>query len=477
MTETSKIDASPTKAFFVDMLTRDIELEDAILDLLDNCVDGIQRSIKQTSQSNSSTPYQGFWAKISFDENRFIIEDNCGGIPLGVAQNYAFRMGRPAIDSDKELSINAIGTYGIGMKRAIFKMGVSSEIKSQTANDSFRVNISEQWISDPNNWELTYDEIERSMDGNGARIEVTNLREPIKEQFSSSTSTFANKLVGRISHNYSYIIAKGFRVYVNNKNIESLSIQLLWERNKIEHSPLEKCIAPYIYQTTYEDISIQLAVGFYRKNFVTDEEIEQENEGNRKTSDNAGWTIICNDRIVVYSDKTRLTGWGEAKVPSYHPQFISIAGIVHFRCPDPRKLPITTTKRGLDLSSDVYLRTKDFMREGLKLFTNYTNKWKKDLAGEKEIVKHTEFVDLQDIFTQIEQRHLWKERKDGSKYYQPSLPLPESQQQERGKTIRFSRKKEEVKTVAEYLFEDEDRSADEVGNECFEKVLKEAQEA
>ncbi len=38
------IDAKPVKSFFVEMLTRDIALDDAILDLLDNCVDGIQRS-------------------------------------------------------------------------------------------------------------------------------------------------------------------------------------------------------------------------------------------------------------------------------------------------------------------------------------------------------------------------------------------------------------------------------------------------
>ena len=31
--------ASPTKRFFVSMLTRDINLADAILDLLDNCLD------------------------------------------------------------------------------------------------------------------------------------------------------------------------------------------------------------------------------------------------------------------------------------------------------------------------------------------------------------------------------------------------------------------------------------------------------
>jgi hypothetical protein len=36
----TEIDAEPTKAFFIDMLTRDIPLDQAILDLVDNCVDG-----------------------------------------------------------------------------------------------------------------------------------------------------------------------------------------------------------------------------------------------------------------------------------------------------------------------------------------------------------------------------------------------------------------------------------------------------
>ena len=39
----AKADAHPTKRFFVEMLVRDIELKDALLDLLDNCVDGVMR--------------------------------------------------------------------------------------------------------------------------------------------------------------------------------------------------------------------------------------------------------------------------------------------------------------------------------------------------------------------------------------------------------------------------------------------------
>ena len=85
--------ASPTKTFFVHMLTRDIELKDAILDLLDNCIDGVLRRIS-TQKRKSKTPYENYWAKITLNQNEFIIEDNCGGIPKKLAINSAFMMGR-----------------------------------------------------------------------------------------------------------------------------------------------------------------------------------------------------------------------------------------------------------------------------------------------------------------------------------------------------------------------------------------------
>ena len=85
------VDASPVKSFFVYMLTRDIRLEDAILDLLDNCVDGILRSKAGKASKGRRTPYEGFWAHIKFDKDTFEISDNCGGIPWSL-HPYAFTM-------------------------------------------------------------------------------------------------------------------------------------------------------------------------------------------------------------------------------------------------------------------------------------------------------------------------------------------------------------------------------------------------
>ena len=113
-TQTIKVNAAPVKSFFVSMLTRDIKIEEAILDLLDNCVDGILRNRKSI---NSDKPYTGSWAKITFAKDSFSIEDNCGGIPWELSE-YAFRMGRdPGRGPD---TAGVVGVYGIGMKRAIF---------------------------------------------------------------------------------------------------------------------------------------------------------------------------------------------------------------------------------------------------------------------------------------------------------------------------------------------------------------------
>jgi hypothetical protein len=60
--------ASPTKQFFVSMLTRDISLADAILDLLDNCLDGAMRLA-----NGGAVDYAKHFVKIEIAEDHFLI--------------------------------------------------------------------------------------------------------------------------------------------------------------------------------------------------------------------------------------------------------------------------------------------------------------------------------------------------------------------------------------------------------------------
>ena len=183
------IEGNPTKKFFIEMITRDISIEDAIIDLLDNSIDGANRL--------NSEDYSGLRINIIINESEFIIEDNCGGFSLETAQKYAFRFGRP---EDAPNEKNTIGRFGIGMKRSLFKIGTGFEVETQSEKDHFKVivdvnewskkhqeidiNGSKRVIDD---WSFNYQNIDYRNETNGTRILVNNLQEEVRELFKEES--------------------------------------------------------------------------------------------------------------------------------------------------------------------------------------------------------------------------------------------------------------------------------------------------
>lgn len=463
MTTTVKVKAYPAKRFFVEMLTRDIELKDSILDLLDNCVDGVMRENKDAL--NVEKPYDGYEAKINFDGNSFSIVDNCGGIPRGVALERAFRMGRPDKETDKD--IPTVGVYGIGMKRAIFKMGREATVTSFREDGSYRVTISPQWINDDSDWDLPIEDVNFDAERRpGVEIVVESLYSGVGRLFSDATA-FEDELKKSISAYYGSIIQKGFSVYVNGDKISPTTSKFILNQNSFDSG---KGVAPYIYIGSLHGVSIELAIGFYR-NLPTDEEQENSLAG-RPTSEQAGWTLICNDRVVLYADKSKITGWGEAGVPAYHTQFVSIAGVVSFKSNDASLLPVTTTKRGIDGNSDIYLSIKEFMREGMKLFTDYTNKWKVPSSDRPEMAVQASNSTIDQMVKMVPHNMWSQDRKSvikGQKF-KPALPAPEKTIEYR--FLRFSRPIEDIRALGEHFFDDPDYAPGEIGGACFDQVLK-----
>lgn len=93
--EPAKAKANPTKAFFERMITRDITVEDCIFDLIDNSVDGaMKRHTGKRGSFKSSFDLSNYKIEIIIEPDRFSIRDNCGGIDLEDAVNYAFTFGR-----------------------------------------------------------------------------------------------------------------------------------------------------------------------------------------------------------------------------------------------------------------------------------------------------------------------------------------------------------------------------------------------
>ena len=461
----------PTKEFFVEMLTRDIELNDAILDLLDNCLDGVVRMSAGKSKLEDSTFYQGFSAEIYVSSEGFSIKDNCGGIPRSVAEEYAFRMGRvPTTSTDHP----TIGIYGIGMKRAIFKIGKAAVVHTRFGGEKYSVEIPLDWAKSADwSFPIKDNSSKDTLSTDGTEIVVSPLNDSIADLWSkqANINAFVENLRTAIQESYSLIIQKGFVIKINGQMVTANPVELLVQKGTEKDG-----VRPFVFTNQYGTVNVKLAIGFYAP-MASDDDIDEMNESKRSSYE-AGITVVCNDRVVLYNDKSYLTGWGTGGVPNYHTQFIGIKGIVIFESSTPKDLPMTTTKRGVDHSSAIYIAVKDKICEGLKMFTNYTNQWKGRNEQERTFSTIADKVGYIDLFSAETQKEYGVKLRQESRgnTYRPSLPKPQNNRPFR--IIRFSKSVDDIKIVTGLLYGDPDEeiAASVVGEKCFDIILSKAKQ-
>lgn len=353
------ISAEPTKAFFVDMLVRDIPLEQAVLDLVDNCIDGAKR----LAADDAAAHFDNRSVFIEFNANHFKIRDNCGGFGVDTARDYAFRFGRP---SGAKSTPHSIGQFGVGMKRALFKFGRKFVVRSATTTEEWAVDVDVPEWEDEAGWSFPWADFgsreKISTDAPGTEIVVTNLRPEVAAKFA--TSNFYNAIVGLIKSKHRQFISEGLEVRVNGARIDATNLSLL----------LNNDLNPGVdFITFFEDIppkvEVKIIVGV-----------------GASLPREAGWYVICNGRVVLEADRRPNTGWGlmeeEASrivMPSFHNQFARFRGVVSFDCADSSRVPWNTTKTDVDQDSPVWRKTFERMMEMMRPVINFLNELDKDI--------------------------------------------------------------------------------------------------
>jgi DNA topoisomerase VI subunit B len=201
------IDAMPTKELFIDMLTRDIALIPAIIDLVDNSADGAKNAKAEGS-------LKGYWARVAISADQFSASDNCGGISVETARRYAFRFGRA---SGAPSVKHSVGQFGVGMKRAIFKMGRKFRIESTTTTSYFVVEVDvDAWAKNPK-WEFEFTELDEKSkhpaNDTGTTVTVTRLHPDVAEKFS--LETFETELRNELQSRLQDPISRGLATTLN----------------------------------------------------------------------------------------------------------------------------------------------------------------------------------------------------------------------------------------------------------------------
>lgn len=332
---TINADASPEKRLFIDLLTRDISLVAAFLDLVDNSINAaVEPYSKQLKTANdyqrllqNKTLRPSVNIDLKITSTRVEIRDSAAGISAQTAREHVFKFGRPA---DQRNKADRLSVYGIGLKRAMFKLGNTIAMQSDHADGGFSLNLDvDQWSRkiEPQ-WQMPISTREPAPPGKrGTTIVVTDLYDEVKRRISDGV--FEGQLIEAISRTYAFYLAKLVKITVNGKGIEGDTIEIGENR---EHKSFK-----------HGDVTVAIAAGLGTP---------QDGKFRDRTS---GWFVFCNGRAVVFADKSTLTGWGRPQaLPLFQPKHRPFLGTVFFVSEDPEQLPWTTTKSAINEDSTLW---------------------------------------------------------------------------------------------------------------------------
>ncbi len=354
------VEAAPTKELFITVLVRDIDLISAVKDLVDNSVDG-------ATNTRGDSPLDGLSVDIHASPERFVIEDNCGGISIDTARHYAFRFGRP---KKMPATKHSIGQFGVGMKRALFKMGKRFTVRSVTANSRFTLDVDvEKWSMDDSGWNFEFDELQENVEQPvadiGTKIEVTNLHADIKTSFS--LENFLKRLRSEVEAAQQSYIERGLQIKFNGEHLASGPNELLTS-GELQPS--------YLRKVYFEDSDTPVRVRIFAGLSASD-------------PDAAGWYIYCNGRLLLKADQSALTGWagkGEG-LPKFHDQYNRFRGFVFFDSDSSERLPWNTTKTTLDPDSALFNDVRAEMIEAARPVKNFLDRLKVEREN-KNLLEH-----------------------------------------------------------------------------------------
>lgn len=359
----TRADANPTKAFFAQMLAKDITLRAAIFDLLDNSLDGARRL-------RGEDDLEGLWVHITARRDRFAIEDNCGGIPVDIAKRYAFRFGRTKQAQELLDFEHATGQFGVGMKRAIFKLGTAFKIESRANDGAFSMDQNvRKWVADDrDDWSFemeveSLDEIPE--DERGTAIKIAPLHGPIADDFDMAD--FRASLRRELAKRYVVPLEEGLEVKLNGKPVHGQAPKIL---TSSALAPTVRVIDMDEFGRDVEDgvegaVRLRLLCGVAR--------IE---------APEAGWSVALNSRMVLLDDKTTASGWGSkngTRIPVFHNQYGRLRGLALLDSDRTTQLPWNTTKTLLDADHPVYRRVRRELVAAMEPIVKFLNRVKDEV--------------------------------------------------------------------------------------------------
>lgn len=438
-----KAKANAEKRLFISLLTRDIPLVAAFLDIIDNSVNAaiepyaarLQTAADYVALFNDETVEPTVEIKVETSSGTVTVTDNAAGISATTAAEHVFKFGR---DGEEAHRSDRLSVYGIGLKRAMFKMGNRIVMSSDHVDGGFDLVLDVAvWEADkatPWTFEITEREPSEAS-GTGTTITITELYPDVVKRIGDGV--FQEELRKAAAEAYSFFLAKFVTISIDETEIEGSDLQQKENRSS----------------KTFEfgNVSYAITAGLGTP------------EGGKYRAKSSGWFVFCNGRAVISADKTALTGWGNGNgLPTFQPKHRPFSGTVFFVSTSPDELPWTTTKSAINEDSEVWQQARREMGSvGRKVITFLDNRYTDDGTeiDSKELQEISSGPPTS-VFRSVATTQTFS-----APVAPPASATPPTS------SIQFDARKDDIKAIAKH-FKSPSMSNSQVGRKTFEYFLK-----
>lgn len=343
-----EINSGVSPDFIEKTLTQDITTLEALYDLVDNAIDAARNHILkgdfEKDASGLPASYKGYKVHIRIDKDSVRILDNCLGIDEETLTNTALYT---AANSNHSYGI---GYYGLGLKRALLKMGSTFSLVVDNGLSIFKCHFSSENIGGNKDRKI-YANQYISRNRLKSLFSVSQVKDEIKNDLHN-VSWFKNAVHG-FSQRYSIYLSKGFEIIIHNvttRSLERIKGTVPTLRNNALLLPQREIINIHGVEVTIES-------GIHG-DYAFPKESNYSLSLNRKLTDQFGIYFVCNDRIIVAASTSKEHGW-DAK---WHSEYNGFVCWVKFISKEPNKLPWNTSKTALRVDSSLFITVRDRLK-------------------------------------------------------------------------------------------------------------------
>ena len=311
-------------------LTKDITPSEALFDLIDNSIDAARRclDISHVDQYGLPLSYAGFVVRLHVGCKRVYLSDNCGGIEELELARRVFVTGKPSHQS------YGIGGFGIGLKRALFRLGTKYALKSDTGGDTATsMSFTRADLATVNS-DLTAHRLPSSQRPRFV-IAISRFENGVEHHLTSARDS--GDLARSLSRRYGIFLSKGLKIVLNGGGVPAFMPAL---RD-------DGLVAIQATNLVAENgVSIFIDAGLHSATLLPGETGYSPTVAKMLT-DQYGWYFVCNDRIVRVASHEPELGW----TTKWHQEYYGFLGWVRFVAEDPEDLPWDTKKTLIDPNS------------------------------------------------------------------------------------------------------------------------------